>query len=57
MDVLEMVRAITIHLDYIIFDACLMGGIEVAYELRNVADKIGFSQAEILAHGFPYKPI
>ena len=55
MDVMELVRAITIHLDYIIFDACLMGGIEVAYELRNVADKIGFSQAEILAHGFPYK--
>ena len=54
MDICKLVSAIPMHLDFMLFDACLMGGIEVAYELRNVVDKIGFSQAEILAHGFPY---
>ena len=43
------------HMDYILFDACLMGGVEVAYELRDKADIIGFSPTEILADGFDYK--
>lgn len=47
-------EAIPMHMDYILFDACLMGGVEVAYELRNVCDKVGFSQAEVLAEGFDY---
>ena len=42
-------------MDYILFDACLMGGVEVAYELRDKADIIGFSPTEILADGFDYK--
>lgn len=50
----DMAQTIPIHLDYIIFDACLMGGVEVAYELRKVTDKIGFSQAEVLSTGFDY---
>jgi len=54
MDVKDMADAIPLHLDYILFDACLMGGIEVAYELKDVADKIAFSQAEVLARGFDY---
>ena len=45
------------HLDYILMDACLMGCIEVAYELKDVCGQIGFSQAEILADGFNYKNI
>lgn len=57
MDILSMVKAIPMHLDYMLFDACLMGGIEIAFELRDKVDKIGFSQAEILAHGFPYATI
>ena len=44
-------------LEYIIFDACLMGGIEVAYELRNKTKVVGFSQAEILADGLNYKKL
>lgn len=44
-------------LEYIIFDACLMGGIEVAYELRNKTKVVGFSQAEILADGLDYKKL
>ena len=50
----DMAKAFPMHMDYIIFDACLMGGIETAYELKDVTDIIGFSQAEILASGFDY---
>lgn len=57
MDIRSLVAAIPMHLDYLMFDACLMGGIEIAYELREKVDKIGFSQAEILARGFPYSTI
>ena len=46
--------AIPMKLDYILFDACLMGGIEVAYELREKCVLAGFSQAEVLAEGFDY---
>ena len=46
--------SIPMHLDYIIFDACLMGCIETAYEMRNVCDKIAFSPAEILEYGLNY---
>jgi hypothetical protein len=34
-----------------------MGGIEVAYELAGKCDKVGFSQAEVLAEGFNYKTL
>jgi hypothetical protein len=45
------------HLDYILFDACLMSGVEVAYELRNYSDYIIGSPTEVLAEGFPYSQI
>lgn len=40
--------------DFILFDACFMGCVEVAYELRNCADKLCISAAEVLATGFNY---
>lgn len=40
--------------DYIIFEACFMSGIEVAYELKEKADYILASSAEILSPGFTY---
>lgn len=46
--------AIPFHLDYLLFDACLMGCVEVAYQLRGKADVVGFSQTEVLANGFDY---
>ncbi|MBR6346046.1 MAG: hypothetical protein IKR69_01500 [Bacteroidales bacterium] len=46
--------AIPMHLDYFLFDACLMGGIEVAYELKDKVDIIGFSPTEVLSQGFYY---
>lgn len=40
------------HFDFIIFEACLMAGVEVAYELRNKTDYVLASSAELLAPGF-----
>lgn len=55
MNINDMADAIPMKLDYVIFDACFMGGIEVAYEFRDVCDRMVFSQAEILADGMDYK--
>ena len=48
---------IPMHLDYLIFDACFMGCIETAYELKGVCDKVAFSPAEVLQYGFQYKTL
>lgn len=42
------------NLDFILLDACMMGSVEVAYELRNVADYCIASVMETSASGFPY---
>lgn len=55
MELAEFAEAIPMKFDYILFDACLMGGIEVAYELRGKCDLVGFSQTEVLAEGLDYK--
>lgn len=57
MDIRDFAEAIPMKLDYLLFDACLMGGIEVAYELAGKCDKLGFSQAEVLAEGFNYRTL
>lgn len=54
MDLRDFAEAIPMKLDYILFDACLMGGIEVAYELKGKCDLLAFSQAEVLAEGLNY---
>jgi hypothetical protein len=45
------------HFNYILFDACFMGGVETAYALRNSTDYLIASPAEVLADGFPYSDI
>lgn len=57
IDLPDFAAAIPMKLDYLLFDACLMGGVEVAYELRGKASKVGFSQAEVLAEGLNYKTL
>jgi len=57
MEIAQLKGAITFKLDYIIFDCCFMGGIEVAYELRKKADFIMAAPTEILATGFPYDKV
>ena len=44
-------------MDYILFDACFMQSAEVAYELRNSAEWLIGSAAEIPANGAPYDRI
>lgn len=40
--------------DFIVFDACYMGNVEVAYALRNKTRYIVSSAYEIVSYGFPY---
>ena len=53
----DFAEAIPMELDYFLFDACLMGGIETAYELRDKVKLLGYSQTEVLAEGFNYKEL
>ena len=51
MEIETFAQALPMKFDYIINDACLMGGIEVAYALKDKCDKLVFSQAEVLEDG------
>jgi hypothetical protein len=53
----DFAKALPMQMEYILFDACLMGGVEVAYELKDKCHRVGFSQTEVLAEGFDYKTI
>lgn len=53
----DFAEAIPMHLDYLLFDACLMGGVEVAYELKDKVSRVGFSQTEVLAEGYCYESL
>ncbi len=44
-------------LNYLLFDACNMGNIEVAYQLRGLTDYMVGAPTEINGQGFPYKTI
>lgn len=57
MDIAELEAALPYKLSYVIFDACLMGGVEVAYQLKDSVDYVLASPAEILSDGFPYSKI
>lgn len=50
----ELCDAIPFHVDYIIFDACLMSCIEVVYTFRDKCDYIVASPTEVLTSGFIY---
>jgi len=56
MDLPDLVSALKAgpHFDYILFDACFMGGAETAYALRSCTDYLIASPTEVLADGFPY---
>lgn len=58
MNVHELVGVLSKYkFDNILFDACYMSSIELLYELRNNADCIVASPAEVLADGFAYSVI
>lgn len=43
--------------DFIAFDACFMGAVEVLYALRHKAEYIISSSYEIVSYGFPYHKV
>ena len=51
----DFAEVIPFHLDFLIFDCCLMGCVEDAYELKDKCDKICASQTEILSEGMDYR--
>lgn len=53
----DFAKALPMQMEYILFDACLMGGVEVAYEFKDKCHYVGFSQTEVLAEGFDYKSL
>ena len=57
MELDAFAAAIPFHLDYLLIDACLSGCVEVAWQFKDKADIVGFSQTEVLAEGFDYKTI
>ncbi len=57
IDELKQVLASVPHLDFLLFDACFMMTVEVAYALRDEADYIIASPTEIPGPGAPYDAI
>ncbi len=51
------VRNAGVHMDLINFDACLMAMYEVAYELKDLADFLVFSEETEPSDGDPYDTI
>ena len=58
MEMADMVDAIPDNVfDYIAFDACYMGNVEVLYALRHKARYVVSSACEIMGYGVPYHRI
>jgi hypothetical protein len=57
MNIAELAAALPVHFDFILFDACLMGAVEVACELKNKANWLIASSTETIYEGFPYDEI
>lgn len=53
----DLANALPIKFGFILFDACMMGSIEVAYELKDKSNYIIASSTEVLSDGFPYNEI
>lgn len=53
----DFAEAIPFHLDYMILDNCLSGCVELAWELRDVCDRLVVSPTEILTSGMVYKTL
>ena len=57
IEIKDLAAAIPYKLDYLLFDACLMATVEVAWELRNVCSYLAVSPCEIPAAGFDYETL
>lgn len=54
MEFPDFVEALPMNMDFVIFDACFMGMVEVAYEMKDKVKYVVASPAEVLAPGFVY---
>jgi cyanate lyase len=54
VDIKDFAEALPVHLSYIVFDCCLMGGVETTYDLRNKVDYIIASPTEVMSYGYNY---
>lgn len=57
VDIKDLANAIPFKLDYVIFDACLMSTIEVAWQFKDKTKYFIASPCEIPADGFGYNTI
>jgi hypothetical protein len=57
MNIKELAEALPVRFNYILFDACLMGAVEVAYELKEKTNYMLAPSTETIADGFPYSQI
>lgn len=51
----EGIKQSGLKMQYILFDACYMGNVETAYELKDVTNYLVASSSEIMAKGIPYR--
>ena len=57
MDLSDFVNALPYKLEYVLFDACFMACVEVAWALKDKTKLVGFSPTEIMSDGFDYKQL
>ena len=57
LEIRDLAQAIPYKLSFMLMDACFMGGIETAYEVKDSVDYYIGSPAEILTESFPYHKI
>lgn len=54
-DLADGINIAGMHMQFISFDDCYMANVEVAYDLRDVADYLVASTSEIMEEGMPYE--
>lgn len=57
IEIKDLAVAIPYQLDYILFDACFMAAVEVAWELRGVCRTMAASPCEVPGAGFDYSTL
>lgn len=57
LEIRDLAQAVPYKLSFMLMDACFMGGIETAYEVKDSVDYYIGSPAEILTESFPYHKI
>lgn len=57
IEIQDLAAAIPYRLDYLLFDACLMATVEVAWQLRDVCSYLAAAPCEIPSAGFDYSTL